>query len=133
MSVGSNPTLAQVIIHENVNTEFLNLAVYCVSANCTFLPSSISIELHWVHHQADLLHAEVPLILLFLERDDAAYTEMLDEKKNKMLQVQKELDEQKNKLDRAQKQNSKLAREVRSAAGSKSELPEEVKCFVTEQ
>ena len=78
-------------------------------------------------------HAEVPLILLFTERDDAAYTEMLDEKKNKMLQVQKELDEQKNKLDRAQKQNSKLAREVRSAAGSKSELPEEVKNFVTER
>ena len=27
MSMGSNPTSAQVIIHENVKTEFLNLAV----------------------------------------------------------------------------------------------------------
>ena len=33
MSVGSNPTLAQVIIHENVNTEFLNLAVKFRSVN----------------------------------------------------------------------------------------------------
>ena len=66
-----------------------------------------------------------------IERDEAAYSEMLEEKKNKMLQVQKELDEQKNKLDRAQRQNSKLAREVRSAAGVKSELPEEVRRFKT--
>ncbi|KAF6040654.1 CCDC39 [Bugula neritina] len=60
-----------------------------------------------------------------LERDDAAYTDLLEEKKNKVLQIQKELDEQKNKLDRAQRQNAKLSREVRLAAGSKGELPEE--------
>lgn len=65
----------------------------------------------------------------FVERDEAAYNEMLDEKRNKMLQVQKELDEQKNKLERAQKQNSKLSRDLRNAAGSKSELPEEVHIF----
>lgn len=66
------------------------------------------------------------IIINYTERDEVAYSDMLGEKKNKMLQVQKELDEQKNKLDRAQRQNSKLAREVRSAAGSKREVPEEV-------
>ena len=55
---------------------------------------------------------------------------MLEEKKNKVLQVQKELDEQKAKLDRAQKQNSKIAREVRSAAGSKGETPQEVSLHI---
>ena len=63
---------------------------------------------------------------VYKERDESAYNEMLDEKRNKMLQIQKELDEQKTKLDRAQKQNSKLAREVRNAVGSKAEVPEEV-------
>lgn len=51
---------------------------------------------------------------------------MLEEKKNKMLQLQKELDDQKVKLDRVSKQNSKLSRDIRSATGSKGELPEEV-------
>lgn len=57
---------------------------------------------------------------------------MLEEKKNKMLQVQKELDEQKNKLDRAQKQNAKMARDVRNTASSKSEIPEEVGALLFE-
>ncbi|XP_067948183.1 coiled-coil domain-containing protein 39-like [Watersipora subatra] len=60
-----------------------------------------------------------------LVRDEQAYAEMLEEKKNKMLQIQRELDEQKHKLDRAQKMNAKLMREIRSAAGTKSEIPEE--------
>lgn len=67
------------------------------------------------------------IFVVISERDDSAYQEILDEKKNKMLQLQKELDEQKAKLDRCQKQNAKLSRELRNAANTKSELPEEVR------
>ncbi|CAH1781534.1 unnamed protein product [Owenia fusiformis] len=60
-----------------------------------------------------------------LTRDEDAYVEMMQEKQNKVLQVNKELDDQKAKLDRVTKQNYKYAREVRSAAKLKNDTPEE--------
>ncbi|XP_021365244.1 coiled-coil domain-containing protein 39-like [Mizuhopecten yessoensis] len=60
-----------------------------------------------------------------LVRDSGAYEEMIDEKKNKVLQLSKEIDDQRAKLERAMKSNSKYARELRSAKKSKGETPEE--------
>ncbi|KAL5004553.1 hypothetical protein ScPMuIL_018009 [Solemya velum] len=58
-------------------------------------------------------------------RDEDAYNEIMEERKNKILQLNKELDDQRNKLERVQKQNAKYARELRSAKKSKGETPEE--------
>ncbi|KAJ8309699.1 hypothetical protein KUTeg_011564, partial [Tegillarca granosa] len=60
-----------------------------------------------------------------LVRDEGAYNEIIDEKKNKILQLQKELEDQHGKLERVAKTNAKYARELRSAKKSKGELPEE--------
>ena len=51
---------------------------------------------------------------------------MIDEKQNKIVQLNKELDEQSVKLERVMKQNAKFAREARQAQKAKTELPEEV-------
>ena len=51
---------------------------------------------------------------------------MIDEKQNKIVQLNKELDEQSVKLERVMKQNAKFAREARQAQKAKAELPEEV-------
>ena len=56
-----------------------------------------------------------------------SYTEMIDEKQQKVLQLTKELDDQGVKLERVQKQNSRYARDIRK--NSKEELPEEVGAF----
>ncbi|XP_074657844.1 coiled-coil domain-containing protein 39-like [Tubulanus polymorphus] len=60
-----------------------------------------------------------------LVRDENVYSEMIDEKKNRILQLNKEIDEQKTKLDRVSKVNTKYARDLRSAKKSKGETPEE--------
>lgn len=60
-----------------------------------------------------------------LNRDEEAYDEMICEKENKRLQLNKELDDLRNKLERVAKQNSKYARELRSAKKSKGETNEE--------
>ncbi|XP_048746440.2 coiled-coil domain-containing protein 39-like isoform X1 [Ostrea edulis] len=60
-----------------------------------------------------------------LTRDEQAYEEMIEEKENKRLQLNKELDDQRSKLERVAKQNSKYARELRSAKKSKGETNEE--------
>ena len=52
---------------------------------------------------------------------------MIDEKQNKIVQLNKELDEQSVKLERVMKQNAKFAREARQAQKAKTELPEEVR------
>ena len=61
-----------------------------------------------------------------LTRDEDAYVEMIDEKQNKILQLNKELEDQHAKLERCIKMNSKYARDIRSAKKAKGELPEEV-------
>ncbi|XP_060558012.1 coiled-coil domain-containing protein 39-like [Ruditapes philippinarum] len=68
-----------------------------------------------------------------LNRDEDAYVEMVEEKKNKILQLNKELDDQRAKLERVTKQNLRYAKELRSAKKAKGETPEEVsidKCSV---
>ena len=51
---------------------------------------------------------------------------MMEEKQNKILQLNRELEDQSAKLERAAKQNAKYTREVRALKKSKGELPEEV-------
>lgn len=51
-----------------------------------------------------------------LSRDEDAYSELIEEKQNKLVQLQKELDDQLAKLDRAAKQNAKYSREVKAKA-----------------
>lgn len=58
-------------------------------------------------------------------RDQDAYEEIIDEKRNKVAQLEKELDDQRSKLERVAKSNSRYARELRSAKKSKGETPEE--------
>lgn len=60
-----------------------------------------------------------------LNRDEGAYVGMIEEKKNKLLQVNKEIEDQRAKLERVAKQNSRLSRELRSAKKTKENLPEE--------
>lgn len=60
-----------------------------------------------------------------LKRDEDAYAEMVDEKKNKILQLNKELHDQRAKIERVTKQNLRYAKELRSAKKSKGETPEE--------
>ncbi|KAK3095543.1 hypothetical protein FSP39_015932 [Pinctada imbricata] len=60
-----------------------------------------------------------------LSRDEMAYEEMIEEKQNKILQMNKELEDQRSKLERVSKQNSKFARELRSAKKAKGETNEE--------
>ncbi|XP_013414029.1 coiled-coil domain-containing protein 39-like, partial [Lingula anatina] len=60
-----------------------------------------------------------------LTRDEDAYIEMIQDKQNKILQLNKEMDEQQGKLDRVMKQNVRYAREIRSAKKSKGEVPDE--------
>lgn len=60
-----------------------------------------------------------------LDRDHAAYTDMVEEKRSKLTQLQKELAEQSAKFERVTKQNAMLIRDLRAAAGSKGEIPEE--------
>ncbi|XP_041355046.1 coiled-coil domain-containing protein 39-like [Gigantopelta aegis] len=60
-----------------------------------------------------------------LTRDEDAYVQMIEEKNNKMLQLNKELEDQRGKLERVSKLNVKYAREVRSAKKSKGITPEE--------
>lgn len=72
--------------------------------------------------QENSLKVKQFLCILFLLR----YSEMIEEKQNKILQLNKELEDQSAKLDRATKMNSKYSRETRSAQKVKEELPEEV-------
>ncbi|XP_005105331.1 coiled-coil domain-containing protein 39 [Aplysia californica] len=60
-----------------------------------------------------------------LTRDEDAYVGMIDEKKNKILQLNKEIEDQRTKLERVAKQNVRYSRELRSARKVKEELPEE--------
>lgn len=60
-----------------------------------------------------------------LQRDEDAYVEMVEEKRNKILQLNKELDDQRGKLERVTKQNLRYAKELRSAKKTKEETPEE--------
>ncbi|KAK3603714.1 hypothetical protein CHS0354_023327 [Potamilus streckersoni] len=60
-----------------------------------------------------------------LKRDEDAYIEMIEEKKNKCLQLNKEMEEQRGKLERVAKQNSRYARELRSAKKARGETEEE--------
>ncbi|XP_064639257.1 coiled-coil domain-containing protein 39-like [Lineus longissimus] len=60
-----------------------------------------------------------------LNRDEKAYVEIIEEKQNRILQLNRELDEQKSKMDRVGRQLSKYSREVRAAAKLKNDTPEE--------
>jgi len=60
-----------------------------------------------------------------LTRDEDAYIELIGEKQNKTLQLNRDTEDQQNKLDRVTKQNIKAAREIRSAIKVKDETPEE--------
>ncbi|XP_076453930.1 coiled-coil domain-containing protein 39-like [Babylonia areolata] len=60
-----------------------------------------------------------------LNRDEDAYIGMIEEKKNKVLQLNKELEDQRTKLERVAKQNARYSRELRSAKKAKDETPEE--------
>lgn len=60
-----------------------------------------------------------------LNRDEDAYVGMIEEKKNKVLQLNKELEDQRPKLERVAKQNIRFSRELRSAKKTKEETPEE--------
>merc|ERR1712178_626709 len=51
--------------------------------------------------------------------------EMIEDKQNKILQLNKELEDQRAKVDRVDKQNAKYARELRSAKKVKDTTPEE--------
>ncbi|GFO22705.1 coiled-coil domain-containing protein 39 [Plakobranchus ocellatus] len=60
-----------------------------------------------------------------LNRDEGAYVGMIEDKKNKLLQLNKEIEDQRAKLERVAKQNVRLSRELRSAKKAKEEVPEE--------
>ncbi|EDO34870.1 predicted protein [Nematostella vectensis] len=60
-----------------------------------------------------------------LTADEQGMVEVIDEKQQKMQNLQRELDDQKGKRERAGKQVSKIARAVRSAKKSRGELHEE--------
>uniref|UniRef100_H2YPA7 Coiled-coil domain-containing protein 39 n=1 Tax=Ciona savignyi TaxID=51511 RepID=H2YPA7_CIOSA len=58
-------------------------------------------------------------------RDETAYMEMVEDRRNKIMQFRKEIDEQKEKLERVQKQVARSAREARVARGNKGPMLEE--------
>ncbi|KAK7091050.1 coiled-coil domain-containing protein 39-like [Littorina saxatilis] len=60
-----------------------------------------------------------------LSRDEDAYVGMIEEKKNKVLQLQKELEDQRVKLERVAKQTARYSRELRTAKKTKDKTPEE--------
>lgn len=60
-----------------------------------------------------------------LTRDEDAYVGMIEEKKNKILQLTKEIEDQRTKLERVAKQNIRYSKELRAARKIKEELPEE--------
>merc|ERR1712079_883217 len=60
-----------------------------------------------------------------LSTDESAMVEVIDEKRSKIANLQRELDDQKGKKDRALRQISKMARDIRSAKKSREELHEE--------
>jgi len=60
-----------------------------------------------------------------LSRDEDAYVGMIEEKKNKILQLTKEIEDQRTKLERVSKQNVRYSKELKAARKIKEELPEE--------
>ncbi|XP_013067508.1 coiled-coil domain-containing protein 39-like [Biomphalaria glabrata] len=60
-----------------------------------------------------------------LTRDEDAYVTMMEEKKNKISQINKEIEDQRAKLERVAKQNIRFSKELRAAKKAKDELPEE--------
>ncbi|XP_072033774.1 coiled-coil domain-containing protein 39-like [Amphiura filiformis] len=60
-----------------------------------------------------------------LNRDESAYTEMIQEKENKQKQLSKEVEEQGSKIERVSKQLARYARDIRSAKRIKGESHEE--------
>eukprot|EP00058_Branchiostoma_floridae_P007967 XP_002593455.1 hypothetical protein BRAFLDRAFT_119531 [Branchiostoma floridae] len=60
-----------------------------------------------------------------LQRDEAAYGNLSDEKQSKVLQLKRELDEQRTKIERVEKQCARYAREIRSAKKTKGQTHEE--------
>jgi len=60
-----------------------------------------------------------------LTRDEDAYVGMIDEKKNKLLQLTKEIEDQRTKLERVAKQNVRYSKELRATRKLREELPEE--------
>ncbi|KAI8772472.1 coiled-coil domain-containing protein 39 [Biomphalaria glabrata] len=60
-----------------------------------------------------------------LTRDEDAYVTMMEEKKNKISQINKEIEDQRAKLERVAKQNIRFSKELRTAKKAKDELPEE--------
>ncbi|KAH9509024.1 Coiled-coil domain-containing protein 39, partial [Bulinus truncatus] len=60
-----------------------------------------------------------------LTRDEDAYVAMIEEKKSKISQINKEIDDQRGKLERVAKQNIRYSKELKAAKKTKAELPEE--------
>lgn len=60
-----------------------------------------------------------------LTRDEEAYVVMIEDRKNKVLQLNKELEDQRGKLERAAKQVAKYSRDLRTAKKSKDDTAEE--------
>ncbi|CAL1542998.1 unnamed protein product [Lymnaea stagnalis] len=79
----------------------------------------------------DDLHT-MSMTLDTLTRDEDAYVAMIEDKKNKINQLNKEIEDQRAKLERVAKQNIRLSKEVRAAKRAKEELPEE-KDFVVRE
>jgi len=58
-------------------------------------------------------------------RDETAYLEMVQDRKSKIQQLQKDIEDQGVKLERVKKQISRVTREARTAQGAKGPLSEE--------
>ncbi|CAG5119054.1 unnamed protein product, partial [Candidula unifasciata] len=60
-----------------------------------------------------------------LTKDEEAYLAIIDEKKNKVLQLNKESEDQIAKIERVAKQNVRMSRSIKAQRKLKNELPEE--------